>query len=201
VQAIAFDLYDGENEPFDKVNLGIKGIYAAMVGGHKETEALTTLFSFITALKAEGADASGINALLAHHTISATFGIDDVADDWAGGETHTGGVTASLPLYSSGVIGSSYTLGLKGGLEWNALEQNRYIKFTGDGMPVTITSACAYDVDLYVHQRGAIVAQAETFDGNEVVTFNTTNGEIYVLNVEGYHDVAMTYTADIDIMH
>ncbi|HZR10087.1 MAG TPA: hypothetical protein VFA79_16000 [Myxococcales bacterium] len=52
VQSILYDLFDsGSNEAFDGVALGLGPIYDVMTGGEKNTTALTTLYSFIAALK------------------------------------------------------------------------------------------------------------------------------------------------------
>ena len=202
VQAIAFDLYDGANEPFDKVAVGIPGIYSVMVGGHKSSAALTTLFSFVAALKAQGgASAAAIDAIVTHHSNNSVFGVDSIQDEWGKGETHGGGVASSLPVYVSAAIGSSHKVTLLGGGEFNSLGQSRFLRFPGDGAPVTITSASSADVDLYVFERGVTLAKAESFSGNETVKLNTKAGETYVLNVMGYHDVAASYSVDVVIKH
>jgi hypothetical protein len=202
VEAIAFDLYDGANEPFDKVGVGIPGIYSVMVGGYKSSPALTTLFSFVAALKAQGgASAAAIDAIVTHHTASSAFGVDSIKDEWGTGETHGGGVPSSLPVYTSAVIGGSYKVMLFGGGDFNSLGQNRYLRFSGDGAPVTITSASSADVDLYVFERGVTLAKAESFSGNETVKLNTKSGETYVLNVQGYHGAAAGYSVDVVIKH
>jgi len=51
VQSILFDLYDNDNDGEDRVSLGFSPIYNAMVGaGHAQTDALTSIFSFIETL-------------------------------------------------------------------------------------------------------------------------------------------------------
>jgi hypothetical protein len=202
VQNIVFDLYDGANEPFDQVGVGIKGVYAAMAGGHKDTPALTTLFSFVAAIKTGTAQAvPGIDALVTYHTLNSSFGVNAVADAWGTGETHGGGVTGSLPLFTKAAIGGAYTANFLGGKEFNSLFQNRYFQWTGDGQTAVVKSQCTRDVDIFVYHNGQLVDSDESLDGNETVFVNTTAGETYVLAVQGFHNTAVSYSATITFTH
>lgn len=201
VAAITFDLYDGKNEPFDTTELGIQGIYTAMLA-LKTTPSLTTLFPFVAALKAANPqDTGSIDALVTHHVLDADFGVDAVEDEWGTGETHSGGVAPALPLYVSVTLGSVYTADFVGPNPYNWLAQNRYYKIIGDGLPVTVDSTCAIDIDLNVFHVGESIASAATVSGDESLTFDTVDGEIYVLTVQGTDSAAASYSADISIMH
>ncbi len=201
VQQIVFDLYDGKNEPFDKVSIGIDGIYHAMVD-ERMTPALTTLFSFTTELKKNAPQAAAdIDTLVTYYNTSAVFGVNAIQNEWAMGETHGGGVDSSLPLYKAAPIGGMFTAAFTGGVNINKLSQNRYFRIAGDGLPVTVQSTSMSDVDLHVYHVGAIVAEAQNIGGDEIVTFDTTAGDAYVLVVQGYEMQAISYTANISVTH
>ncbi len=192
VQNVVFDLYDNDSngvEGFDKVALGLPGIYSVMANDLKQTPALTSLFPFVTALKAKNPSGAGaIDALVTHHGNGASFGINAIADDWGTGETHGGGESNSIPVYVGMKIGDSKTLTLTGGLDWALLGQNRFARFTGNGSVVNIstTTTGGDDVDLFVYLRGGEVANSATMSGNESAQFVAKSGEEYVINVQGY---------------
>lgn len=190
VQNIVFDLYDSDKngvETFDKVALGLPGIYEAMTGGLKTTSALTTLFPFVTTIKTNHADAvSAIDTLVTYHGNSGAFGIDPIKDEWGTNETHGGDEPNAIPVYVGMKMGDSKTLTLTGGLDWALLGQNRFLRFTGTGASVNVTSTSGEDVDIYVYRRGVEVGSSATTGGNESVKLSTQSGDEYVINVQGY---------------
>lgn len=190
VQNIVFDVYDDDQtgiEDFDKVGVGIPGIYAAMIGGVKTTSAMTSLFPFVTAIKAyQPGAASAIDTLVTYHGSGGSFGIDPIADDWGTGETHSGDDPNAVPIYVKMKIGDSKTVTMTGGLKKTLLGQNRFLRFTGNGASVTISTTSAEDVDLYVYLRGKEVTKSVTTDGIESTKLATKSGEEYVVYVQGF---------------
>jgi hypothetical protein len=203
VQNIVFDLYDSDGngvEPFDKVALGISGIYEVMAGGMKTTPALTTLFPFVSIMKANHADVAGaIDTLVTHHGNGSMFGIDTIKDEWGTGETHVGDEPNAIPVYVGMKIGDSKTVTLTGGLDSALLGQNRFLRFTGNGASMTVTTTCVDDVDIYVYQRGVEVGSAATMGGNESVKFSTKSGDEYVINVQGFGQSNGPYDVIVDV--
>jgi hypothetical protein len=202
VQQVVYDMYDdGVDEPFDKVTIGLDGIYAAMVAD-RDTPALATLFSFTAWVKADAPQAAAnIDALMDFYNVDADFGVDPVQDAWATGETHTAGLAPALPLYKDASIGGMVTAELLGGESFNRLAQNRYFRIIGDGQPVTVQATSASDIDLFVYHVGQKVAESTNVGGDEELTFATVAGDSYVLNVQGFDDQAAPYFADISVMH
>lgn len=194
---IVFDVYDGDGngaEDFDKVALGIPGIYGVMTGGLKTTPALTSIFPFVSSLKTNNASsAAAIDALVTHHKASGGFGIDPVVDDWGTNESHAGGDVNALPVYAGMKIGDTTTVSLMGGLDWALLGQNRFLRFTGNGASVTVSTSSVDDVDLYIYKRGKEAASSVTTSGDESVKFTTTSGEEYIINVQGFGEFSGTY--------
>jgi hypothetical protein len=200
VQNIVYDAYDAKEEPFDGVALGLQGVYAVMVGEMKTTPGMTTIFTFLAGLKAKNAGvAESLDALAVHHASGTAFGIDPVMDHWGTGETHAGGVTGALPLYVDLQTGGSANVTLTGGIDPAMLGQNRFIRFLGSGSPMTVSSISTSDVDLYVYLRGVEVGSAASTSGDEVVSFNSLSGEEYVVNVQGWGEVAGPYSATIEV--
>lgn len=199
VAGIVYDLYDGSNEPFDAVELGLQPVYDAMIG-LRETPALTTVFAYVSAIQAANPGAAAdIDALVEYQQFDADFGISAVVDEWGTDETHTAALPGSLPLYADGVLGEVLDVALVGGFASNRLEQNRYIKIVGDGQLVAVESMCLADIDLAVYHVGEQVATAFTESGDEYLEFETVQGETYVLVVQGTNQNAGPYAATIAI--
>lgn len=200
VEAVLFDVYDAANEPWDQVALGLQGVYAVATGPVKSSPAPTTIFSFITGLKAVSpADADAIDGLVSHHTYDAAHGLDRIDDAWGTGETHGGGFPGTLPVFVDGDAAGAINLPMSGGTGFNSLAQNRFIRLSGTGGTVTITSTCTSDVDLYVSREGVEVANASSLSGDEEVSFNAASGTTYIVNVQGYENASIDYTAVIQI--
>ena len=96
VAAIVYDLVDPIND--DELNFGFPAVYDILVNDVREAPALTSLFSFIHALKQRRPDMTGaIDALLGAH------GIGRVMDAYGTGETNSGYPPSidALPVYSN----------------------------------------------------------------------------------------------------
>ncbi len=201
VQNIVYDLYDNDQgESFDKVNLGVPGIYSAAIGGLKMTPALTTIFPFVNAVKTEQTNmSSAIDAIVTHHSNGSGFGIDPVQDDWGKDETHSGGEQGAIPVYLGIIPGQATLANFAGGLDWALLGQNRFFRFKGTGGTMSVSTTCTEDVDLYVYFRGVEVDSSATTDGNEFVTFSTKAGDDYVINVQGFGQISGLYQAQVDL--
>ena len=189
VQSIFYDLFDGANEANDTVALGLGPIYDAMTGAEKTTPALTTLFSFITALKAVSpGSAAAIDALTRYRGVVGV----NIADAYGTGETNAGGAGGhpeNLPLYKPITVGTPVTAALYGG-SFNELGQNRYYRWTGTAGSHTVqiaTTPAANDVDVEVFKSGVSVASAAGSTGSETTnSFTGVAGAEYVIVVTGF---------------
>jgi len=201
VMALLYDLYDtGDDEPFDQVALGIDPLYQVLVGPQADTSAYTTLFSFIAFLKQlYPEEAEGIDQLVTYHSTNPSFGIDVVQDEWGNGETHDGGVDGALPIYQEAEVGDTLQLQLTGNLEYNKLGQNRYVKLTGDGSIIRVTTTCDQELDVYVQHKGEYIAGSYRSGGNERTDFRSEAGEIYVVNVIGLSEAPIVYEVTVEI--
>lgn len=95
VQYILYALYN---------NLGFSPLYSVFTNQQKTTNSFTTIYSFITYLKANNPSSTAmINGLLSAKNISTTF--IDVWDS-SGTETNSGGNPKALPVYTGLTVGA-----------------------------------------------------------------------------------------------
>jgi hypothetical protein len=200
VQSILYDLFDsGSGEAFDTVALGLGPIYDVMTGGEKNTTAMTTLFSFISALKAANpSQAAAIDTLTRYRNVVGV----PIADAYGTGETNNGGHAANLPLYRNISAGSGVSVTFfNDSNAANELTQNRYFKFTGNGgsHTVSISTPSGEDVDVAVFQKGVAVAFANSGSGTETTgSFNAASGLEYIIVVTGFGATA-SYTTTVTL--
>lgn len=140
MQSIIYDLYDGGTESGDTVALGFGPIYTTLTQDQKITPALTSIFPFITSLKARNpASASAIDTLVSAQQINSA-GIDI----WGSNETNNGGNTQDvLPIYLDGTVNSAIPVCVNNtsGSDGNKLANYRYVH-------INIPAAGTYTVNL-----------------------------------------------------
>ena len=94
VQSVLYDLFDDRDDGADTASYGLGPIYRTFTDPeYKDTDAFTTIFSFLEALEGQtGVTASEVTALTDAQDINGTnaFGI---------GETNNGGLADALPVY------------------------------------------------------------------------------------------------------
>lgn len=192
VLRVLYDLYDATNagESFDQVGVGLGPIYDVLTGPQKTTDAMTTLASFVTGLKAQpGANATAINTLLQR------YGIGPITSEFGTGDPGLNGMyTNATALPFSGNIQ------LGGGNLPNTWQQNQYYVFTGNGARITCAASSSEDVAIVGYRRGQEVGAADaTTAGTESFSFNSQAGAIYVLVLTGFGANAGDYNVNIAI--
>ncbi len=176
-----WDLYDsGTNEAgYDNVALGLGPIYDTLVGPERTTPALTTIASFIAGLKETlGNDATanaGIDAVLGF------YGIGPITSAFGAGDAQLASMYTPITSFPS-----SATVTLDATFFPNEQPQNRYFYFTAPSTHVTVSTSCAYDVDLYAYQAGKLLDARESTSGFETIPLVTIPGETYVFVVMGW---------------
>jgi hypothetical protein len=202
VQTLLYDLFDPANESFDGVELGLGPIYDVMTGGQKTTPALTSIFSFITALKAiPGTSAATFAAI---ETLTTKSHLGPVQDEFGTGETNNGGNAANLPLYRDvAVDGAGLTLTFLGNVNnVNKLGANRYVRFrTADAGPMQVIATSSSDIALVLFEDGKQIARADdTSSGTEQLDFVAKANKTYIVTVQGFTiNSSETYTASVRI--
>jgi len=97
VQSILYDLYDSSNENQDSLSLDFSLIYNVLVGAQKDTEAMTSIFSFIKLFKDQNTGSSNAIDLLLN-----AQGIDSVSDVYGSTQISSNpGTTNQLPIYQN----------------------------------------------------------------------------------------------------
>jgi len=97
VQSILYDIYDSSNENLDTLSLDFSLIYNVLVSDQKNTEAMTSIFSFIKPFKDLNAGSSNAVDLLLN-----AQGIDSVNDIYGSSQiTSNPGATNQLPIYKN----------------------------------------------------------------------------------------------------
>jgi len=186
---VLYDIYDGNNEPFDNFGVGLGPITDVLTGPQKNTDAMTTLASFVAALKAQpGVNASTLNALLARYQIGPITSVYGDGDDGLRG------------MYTDAPLPFSGNIGLGGGNSPNSWEQNQYYVFTGTGGTVTVSATSTQDVSIAAYRRGAKLGAADmNLTGTERFTFSSQAGQVYVVVLTGYGATAGNYDVTVTI--
>ncbi|HHH19790.1 MAG TPA: hypothetical protein ENK86_04700 [Campylobacterales bacterium] len=137
VQRILYDLYDKSNESHDHTSLGFKPIYKTMVNRQRNTKAFTSLFSFVTALKAENGGASSIDKTVAYENINT------INDAYGSNRTNTANSSYSTPVYRTLYAGNTIDICNANNYGvYNKLGNRSYVK-------VDISSAGTYEFSAY----------------------------------------------------
>ncbi len=188
VWSILWDLYDSAADANDTLSLGFAPLWSVLTGEQRTTPAMTSIFSFISALKtARPGDAAAINTLLlAQNT-------DNVADAFGTGESHFPGSvpsSAALPLYTTGTIGGAplVLFSTDDAGTYNAFGNRRFIRFNvASTRNVTISANSSNpnsaDTDFVVYRNGVpVVIGFDAPPDPEVHTFSATPGT-YIIDV------------------
>ncbi|HEY1087270.1 MAG TPA: hypothetical protein VGE37_06225, partial [Archangium sp.] len=192
VLRVIYDLYDATADgAHDQVGVGLGAVYDVMSGHQRQTDALTTLASFITGLKAlPGANANGINA------VAAQYAVGSVTSDFGTGDMNLAGMFTSAPIPYNGGIN------LLGGFEENTYQQNQYYVFTGTGGTATITADSAQPVGITAYRRGAYLNRSDpttTGTSQKRFSISTTANTTYVVVLTGYAQTMGSYNVSLTI--
>ncbi|MBK9264869.1 MAG: hypothetical protein IPM54_34450 [Polyangiaceae bacterium] len=145
VQNIVFDLYDDDKngaEAFDKVSPR-SARYLCGNGGWIQNDAShDDVISFRRGPEGQSCKCRRCNRCT-RGTPREWFGIWNQSHRRRLGtnETHGGDDPNAIPVYIGMKIGDSKTVTLVGGLDWALLGQNRFLRFTGNGSPVNVSTS------------------------------------------------------------
>ena len=141
--SILWDVYDNVADANDTLSLGFTPIWNVLTAQQRNTPAFTTIFSFITGLKAQNAGSStAIDTLVAAQNINATN-----IDLYGTNETHSPTevpANAALPVYALATIGGPAVVvrTVDDAGHHNKLGNRRFVRFTlNTTRNVTITAS------------------------------------------------------------
>jgi PKD repeat protein len=193
VHSLIWDFYDAAADGLDTVQLGYGPIYSVFRNELRTGQALTSIFPFVTALKAQpGAPVAAIDSLVAAQSIRA---ID--MDAFGTTETNSGGIAESLPIYTNVTLNGSAAQVCGTALlgTYNRLGNRRFVKFSvpsARSITIRVTSNEAGlpvpDPDFILYGDGA----PQVFQGDNPNVEQATvavDGGGYVLEVYEYSHI------------
>jgi hypothetical protein len=191
VWAILWDVYDSAADTNDNVALGFAPMWSVLTTTQKTTPAVTSIFSFISALKAANAgQAAAINTLILAQNIDTNI------DAFGSAETHRPSeVTAlgALPVFTNLTIGGGAVIVQSvddTGGTYNNLGNHRFVRFdvVGATRIVTISVSSANptnpDPDFILYRAGSVVTSGESAPATTETKSNISlTAATYVLDV------------------
>ncbi len=191
VQSVLYDLFDAAPDGTDNLELGFAPMYTVMTSSMPNTDAVTSLFSFITPYKAlnPGSAASIDTLLLTDHAIAS------ITDDEGTGRVLNPGNTDQTPVFETAFnIASLCVTGENGG--YNGLGVTRFVQFTepmGGGGAATFkatkvsTGLLSADPDMIIRASGQEIGRGESVVPNtETFAVNLVAGTTYVLELSEF---------------
>ncbi len=186
VWAILWDVYDSNADANDNIALGFAPIWEVLTNGQRTTPAVTSIFSFLTALKAaRPAEAAAIDLLANAQNIDTP-----AIDAFASNETHAP-FSNVLPIFTSITPGVPVVVRTSDDAgHYNKLGNRRLLRFvptTPGNVTVSLSSsnpAANVDPDFEVLRNGATVALGtDPPAAVQTATFNATVGSTYIIDV------------------
>jgi hypothetical protein len=201
VGEILWDLFDATNEAGDTLALGFAPLLAAVTSGaHTQTDALTSIYTFIVGLKtANQGSLAAIDALAQGEEIFGT-------GDFAANESNDADDPQILPIYKTITLGAPVFVCSRspaGNFSKNKVGNRVFLRFESDGRSVTIEATgatntagqvAATDPDIFVLRRGALAAfgVSNNIPGRETISQVSLPAGINILEV---YDFEITGTA------
>jgi hypothetical protein len=194
VEKILYDLYDNTNDAtdFDTLSLGFTPIWNVLVNEERTEPVFTSIFKFITALKAhDPGDAAAIDAIVNAQNIH-------VADVYGSTETNNAGNTNILPVFheittttaaSNVCVTRDFGRGL-GSSDYNVLGMNQYIRFTPatpGNYQFTVSGNTSGDPDAVFYNDAGANYHGSSTPGVETFTETLSSSREYMLEFYDYN--------------
>jgi hypothetical protein len=189
IQSIILDLYDDDAD--DSVNLGFGPIFSVLTTTQVNTDALTSIFPFMAAIKANNTSASAaIDQLLINQQINSAV------DDFGSNETNDAGNANTLPIYSALSAGSTVNRcvinSFNSGGDRNKLSNARLFTFTPSTagnyqITATRTSGAASDPDMALFENGQIIAIGQSIIIDSETLTASLSASTYILELIDYN--------------
>ena len=197
VQSVLYDLFDNANDGADMISLGFAPLHAAMTTRMRSTSALTTIYPFLSALRAgNSAQAGAIDALAAAQQLAS------VTDDFGANETNNGGDARNLPIFRSVAAGETVAVcSVAANGAFNRLGNRKLLRFdlaTAGTITVRASNGPAgSDPDLALYSAGQRRGLAEgTASLAETLVVSGLAAGTYVIEVYEYSNLGSTPRGD-----
>lgn len=187
--SILWDLYDSVPDGSDSVSVQLSAIWDVLTNAQRTTPSMTSIFSFISALKSsQPASAAAINTLVAAQSINSAS-----MDAFASSETNTP-YPGLLPLYPVITRGGGPVVVQNRGSTsefFNKAGNHNFLRFTPittGSVTISLTTSNAAadrDPDFLVWSGGALrwAGLDSSTQHPEVETFSVTAGTTYIIDV------------------
>lgn len=208
VATFLYDLWDTDEDGTDNDSIGFGPIFDTMTGPQRNTDALTTLFSFATELRQSlnTAQRTFVDTQLQRENIE-TATIDIWASDQGNITTPPNLLRDVLPLYTAlpidgSIVNICANSDYDSGRDGNKLAEYRYLTFTTTSSAqytITIATTTATpatadpddrdqsDPDMFVYRRGVEVARGISGTANiEVFTTPSLSPGTYVADLQEF---------------
>lgn len=210
VQAILYDLYDLTNDGADTVNLGFLPIYSILTNEQKNTTAVTSIFSFIDALKIAS---PGDN--IAIDTLVTDQGISSIINEYGDSELNDPGNPLPNPDFYISVIPVHDSLTVNAGTvnvcstdqfhipgyadaDRNRLGVHRFVRFNNSvKQNISISVIDRFrtgDPVIMLFKQGVFMGwrDAEAITGSEILNINSLGAGDYVIQVSDYGNMGFS---------
>ncbi|MBU1667438.1 hypothetical protein KKC13_03410 [bacterium] len=190
IQRILYDLYDSDDDGEDQLSLGFSALHDVFIDAQKNTEAFTSIFSFITEFKLANPDESAMVDSMVSSENMAT-----ITDSYGSGRSN---LVSETPLYTDLTVGEMVNVCTKNGYgSYNKLNNRKYIKFiVSNSARYTISVAQSNGTDsdpdfqVYKASPHTYMGSAKSPDiGVEETTLNLTTGS-YLLDISDDNNIA-----------
>lgn len=205
VGSLLYDFFDPPpGEVDDTVNLGFRPIYDVMAGDFMTSPALTTVFSFIQALKTSSpANGTAIDMLVQNQNIQAAG-----QNEYGSAEIDDGGNPDALPIYHDGLTVGGPAINVCSNNvsgDFNKLGNRVYVRFTIDGMAdyrinATTTDSVtgsAPDPDFTLFYSGFLAESVAAPANDETLLIALEAGD-YVLEVWDDNNISASQIGSLD---
>ena len=188
VQSVLYDFFDVTDDGADDLSLGFSPMYTVLTANMPNTDALTSIFSFITPFKAVAGNVGSIdNLLLTDHSIAT------ISNDEGTGRLLNPGSTDQTPVFETAFnIPSMCLTGENGG--YNGLGVTRFVQFTVNTSGSYTFAAVklsggltSTDPDIVIRSKGQLIGVGEsTLNNSETLSVNLITGVIYTLELSEF---------------
>lgn len=200
VQSVLYNFYVSEN---NKVARDFSDIFTVITDDtYARSDAFVSIYLFAEKLREMSPGmTTGFNSLLSGQNISIT-------DRFGAGESNSGGASIHLPVYktlplnntainvcSSNANGSYNKLGVSQFLRLNVLSNGRY-QITATESP---TQSDSSDPDLYLYQRGQLVAFSEAGTPDVETLSHSLTAGTYVLEIADARAIDSGNTDEVNV--
>lgn len=192
--SIVYDVFDAAADGADTINAGLGPVIAALTSAaYAQGDALTSIYAFEAALRAQGISGTGLDALLNAQNIIGRTPI-------ATGETNAGAVAMSLPVFRQVVVGAAPIMicSIDDQGTFNKLGNRVLMRFT---IPATqsltftmtrVSGPTGRDPDFIVYLRGVEAAAGESSNADSETLVRSLSAGTYFIDAYDFLNVSDT---------